>query len=393
MRILPTRAELRGRLKWVLILVVAVIAIKGAWVWAFATDGARLLAGEERGDLMARRAWLVKRVLDERAGVADMPEGIGQRFRGEWALGTYSMLAASLTNLAHIYPDTRAETVGLMTRLMDLGLRPELRGFDTEAWGHDALETLATDEAHAAYLGHLAFMLGAYRFAGGDGRHDERLRAIATALARRMEKAPAHTLESYPGERYTMDNAVVMAALRNADKVAGTRTGPVVDAWLADVRARHLDPVTGLLCFEVGAQGDRQQGSRGSGAGWNSFYLPFVDRPFADAQFARVKELLIAKRLGFTGVLEFPPGVTGVGDVDSGPLVLGLSMSGSGFAVAGARHTRDAPLLSELLFTAEFVGSSVQWNGRRSYLLAPLVGESIMLAMKSAVVWELAPAR
>jgi hypothetical protein len=41
-----------------------------------------------------------------------------------------------------------------------------------------------------------------------------------------------------------------------------------------------------------------------------------------------------------------------------------------------------------LAWTAELAGCTVQWDGRRRYLLAPLVGEAIMLAMKSATPWR-----
>ena len=261
---------------------------------------------------MARRAWLVQRVLTDRTGVADMPEGLGERFRGEWAIGTYSMLVAALTNLSQLYPDTRGENLPVIEGLIDGALAAPLRAFDTSAWGGDALTTLATEQGHAGYLGHIAFMLGAHRFAGGDGRHDARLRAIAEALARRvaLAKGTARCIETYPGEWYVMDNVVVMAALANADRALGADIGAAaVRAWLEAARGPLIDPATGLLAFQVGSRGDRRQGARGSGAGWDSFYLPFVDEGFAAAQFERLRSVLVARRVGFTGVLEYPPGV------------------------------------------------------------------------------------
>lgn len=381
MRLFPTREELKRRGKRVLVFLLVVVGGKALWMQAFREHG--------RDDLLARRAWLVQRVLADRAGVADMPAWIGERFRGEWAIGTYSMLVAALTNLSQLHPETRADNLPVIEGLIEAALAPPLRAFDTTAWGGDALTTLDTAQGHAGYLGHIAFMLGAHRFAGGDARHAPRLRAIADALSRRVAaaKASAHCIETYPGERYVMDNVVVMAALVNADRLLGTGTA-AVQSWLGEARGRLVDPRTGLLAFEVGPGGDRLQGGRGSGAGWDSFYLPFVDPSLADSQWSCLRDKLVARRVGFTGVLEFPPGVTGHADVDSGPVILGLSMSGTGFAVAGARHAKDAALVSELLCTAELAGCTIQWNGRRRYLFAPLVGEAIMLAMKSATRWE-----
>ena len=45
-------------------------------------------------------------------------------------------------------------------------------------------------------------------------------------------------------------------------------------------------------------------------------------------------------------------------------------------------------LLGALLDTAEIAGFTFQWNGERRYLLAPLVGDAIVLAMKTACVWD-----
>ena len=33
-------------------------------------------------------------------------------------------------------------------------------------------------------------------------------------------------------------------------------------------------------------------------------------------------------------------------------------------------------------------GFSFQWNGQRQYLVAPLVGDAIMLAMSTVTVWD-----
>ncbi len=65
-----------------------------------------------------------------------------------------------------------------------------------------------------------------------------------------------------------------------------------------------------------------------------------------------------------------------------------LSTSGTGFAVAGARLFEDSEMLGGLLYTAEAVGSSWDANGTRRYLLAPIVGDAIMLAIKTAMPWD-----
>ena len=61
-----------------------------------------------------------------------------------------------------------------------------------------------------------------------------------------------------------------------------------------------------------------------------------------------------------------------------------LSPSGTAFMVGCATYFNDDDTRKKVLLTAEKVGWSVMWNGKRHYLLAnfALVGESIMLPMR-----------
>ncbi|MBP9128546.1 MAG: hypothetical protein KBG07_07250 [Elusimicrobia bacterium] len=54
---------------------------------------------------------------------------------------------------------------------------------------------------------------------------------------------------------------------------------------------------------------------------------------------------------------------------------------------AGAVFHGDQAFLQALLRTSELAGFSLQWKGRRFYATAPLVGDAILLAMKSVTSW------
>ena len=81
---------------------------------------------------------------------------------------------------------------------------------------------------------------------------------------------------------------------------------------------------------------------------------------------------------------EYPRGVVGSGDVDSGPALFGLSPAGTGFGLAGARHAGDVDAVLGMLRIAEVAGFTVPWRGGRAYLLAPLVGDAAVLAARTA---------
>jgi hypothetical protein len=144
-------------------------------------------------------------------------------------------------------------------------------------------------------------------------------------------------------------------------------------------RERWTDPNSGLLRFAP------HQPARGSGAAWNAFYLPFIDESFAADQSARTWATFGDTALFGTlhGIREWPRGVEATGDVDSGPLVFGVSPSATGFMLGAARLAGDEARVSGLLTTAELVGVSA--GGR--YLLSPLVGDAITLAAKTLTRW------
>ena len=71
--------------------------------------------------------------------------------------------------------------------------------------------------------------------------------------------------------------------------------------------------------------------------------------------------------------------------IDAGPIIFGLSPSGTGFALGAATMCNDYRFRKQILRTAEIACSTVSYNGKSHYLLAnvALVGEAILLAMRT----------
>ena len=82
---------------------------------------------------------------------------------------------------------------------------------------------------------------------------------------------------------------------------------------------------------------------------------------------------------------EFPPRLAGgFGDIDSGPLLFGVSISATGFAMASARAHHDREMFTSLYRTAYLFGApSPRGKGRR-FLNGAALGNAIMLAMLTA---------
>lgn len=379
-------------LKGIGLLVAGLFIGKALWVATFSVSGRAIITNHDRNDSFARLDYLIHKTLREPLRVKDMPSFLPAQFKGEWALVSYSMTAAAIANLAFTYPESQAGAADLIGRLIDVVLQPEILAFDKKRWGEDALADLDRPAGHIGYLGHLNFMLAAYHLVGGQQPERRHLfERVSLHLRRVIEASPFLCAETYPGEIYLPDNAVAIASLALFEQVDATAGTGIGARWLSYAQDHLRDPATGLFVFSP--SGWPMQSSRGSGSAWSLFYLSYFAAEEAVEQYWLLKQHF-GKRLfpGVTGICEWPRGQNHAGDIDSGPLILGLSPSATGFAFAGARLAQDARFLSALSLTAELAGFSVQFRGRRRYLVAerivPLVGDAILLAMKTVTAWD-----
>lgn len=326
----------------------------------------RVQACTARDDVRARYAYVAERI--ERHQLPGLAPG--HPFDGEWTLIAISEAVATSVHLAVRHPEHHDEYARNASDWARLLASPEVRAYDTNQWGNDAFETLASNDAHIGYLGHVVLAMDAACLLGGE--RDEQLHdELVNALARRFSQSERGLLETYPGEIYVPDNVVTMAGLAQYDACTGVpRHRELIDAWISKLKNHWLDD--GVLVFAPG------QPARGSGAAWNSFYLPLIDESFAAEQSE-----LMWQRFGDTtigGIREWPVGAARGGDVDSGPLILGLSLSATGYALGDA-VLRNRPEAAAIIRNAELTG--VTLNDR--YAFAPFVGDAITLASRTAV--------
>lgn len=387
-RVKITKEAVTKRLKVYGGIVAGLLLLKWVWYVLCVMDAEAVLKNEEPS-LTARRALLLEAFEDPAEILDSMPSGLPDQFKGEWAIVSYSMTAMALANMAQTHPETRQESARVVTALAEQVLQEPIRRFDKERWKEDPLETLdsADSYGHIGYLGHLNLILAAEAYLAEEPLHLERFHQVSECLARRVDASPFGLEYTYPSELFVPDNAVVIGSLGLYYKMFPEKDTGVVKRWFQKME-KLRDPKTGLLAFSVTIRGDTLEPGRGSGAAWNIFYLSYADRDWAAAQFAKVKTHFYRPLfLGMSGIREYPEGVEGSGDVDSGPVILDTSTAGTGFATAGARLVGDREFLQEMLRTSEFIGFTWGWK-KQEFLVAPLVGDAIMLAMLTTTEWK-----
>ncbi|MFC9897168.1 hypothetical protein ACFVMC_26065 [Nocardia sp. NPDC127579] len=203
---------------------------------------------------------------------------------------------------------------------------------------------------------------------GGDDELVRRFEAATAELADAFTASATPFLAAYPGQAWPVDSTVAIASLRLHDRLRVPRFGAVVDRWLAAARDR-LDPATGLLPHEVSAtDGSVLEGARATSQTLIHRFLPEIDAEFARTQYAAFRRQFLAYPGGFGPALrEFPHGRDGAGDVDSGPLVAGISLSATVVGMGAARANGDRELATALGATGELLGLPVTVPGSKRY--------------------------
>ncbi len=274
-------------------------------------------------------------------------------FDQEWLFGTWMMAAVGLGQHARLCPDAAGKDMSAMEAAIARMVSPGGRSFDASKWGSDIEERLEGERGSMALLGYGGLALALHSALEPEGRFAATEQAWMDALARRL--GPAF-VETYPGERYPVDNAAGIAALSLHQRSSGQECSAEVTAALEAMRGVR-DPTSGLLIQAVGADGAARDAPRGSGTFLSAWFLQRADPDLARELYESGRDVLGGSLLGIRAMREYPPGQQGRGDIDSGPLIMGYSVSATGFALGGASAFGDEATRDGILWTVRLGGA------------------------------------
>ncbi|MEU4832821.1 hypothetical protein [Streptosporangium sp. NPDC023615] len=226
-----------------------------------------------------------------------------------------------------------------------------------------------------------------------DPAESRRFADDSAALAEAFDASASPYLAAYPGQAWPVDSTVAMASLRLHDTLLPPRFAGTAERWLAGVRGR-LDPRTGLIPHRVDpGTGEPAEVARGTSQSIVHRFLPDIDPAFAAEQYLRFRDRYVTFPLGLgPAVREYPEGMDGPADVDSGPLPLGVSLSATAVTLGAAQVHGDAPLAGALAGYGELAGLPVDtpWTKRYAFGLLP-VGDAFLAWSKTARPWVARP--
>lgn len=209
------------------------------------------------------------------------------------------------------------------------------------------------------YLSHLNLIYGAADRLGACENPQEHER-ITRELVRRSLADPLRHAASYETTslRWPADQTATLASLARFDAAHGTTLLQApLEGW-RQVMAKNLDATTGLPRSEVTGKGPGARYPRGCAQSYISRYLSEADPALASQWWEKFREHFIEHIGAVAGFREWPRGVDRKGDIDSGPIVLGIGTAASALGIAAAKAQGDTALAAQLEASASLVMAS-----------------------------------
>ena len=188
----------------------------------------------------------------------------------------------------------------------------------------------------AFYVGWKNYLLGSKLILQNPNDRNEleeaEFKKACSKISQAFDKSKSPFLESYSELSWPADATVACLSLH--DKLYPSIYPQNIENWIAKVK-NNLDTITGLIPHQSDIYtGKSIAGARGSSQSLILNFLYDIDETFAKNQFEIYKGNFLVYRFGLPGIREYPLDKEGNGDIDSGPVILGI---GGAASIVGQR--------------------------------------------------------
>ena len=305
------------------------------------------------------------------------------RFDGQSAIAAYQMAILALGQLTIAHPERRGEYLPVMLAAADRLVDPATLDYAAKVYGQHGVVQMGPGEGHA-YLGYINLALGMLRLVEPDNRHAKLHDRLTAALADRLERSPRGLIETYPGETWPPDVAAVAGSIGLHASATGLDRKAMLDIWATRFEACAID-ASGYLVQRVRTGTcEPMDAPRGSGTAVGSYFIAFAHERLSRRLYQAIASGGTIDVLGFSGVREYSTGHSGSGDGNSGPILFGVSVGATGFALGAARMHGDRDLFRRLYRSAYLFGAPFDLDDRRVFVIGGILGNALLAAMLTA---------
>lgn len=191
-------------------------------------------------------------------------------------------------------------------------------------------------------------------------------------IAQAVKRSSTPYLESYPNSSWPADAFLAIASLQIHDELLTPQYRPVIQHWINGVKS-NLDPKTGLIPHAAhSTSGNSIEGARGSSISLMLRLLVEIDPEFAQQQFGVYVDKFQLTRFGLPAIREYPKGIAGLGDIDSGPVILSIGFSGSIVAIGTLNIFGEHETANLLSNTIEAFGFATSSGEKKQFIFGQL---------------------
>jgi len=254
----------------------------------------------------------------------------------------FAIPALAYANLGLGDANERKHCAVQMQKLIDLLISTVIE--DIRPPGGD-LKRLPDYQKEGTRLATLNLSLACYALISDDGRYRCLHDHLSLLLCRALTMRSGKPISSYPAYTWYFDTLMALVSLELYDRAQGlARTGPLTAQHFAWLRSHATDPGTGL---PVAYQGGLP---RGCDLSMQICLLQQLDSPAAQRLYIDYVRHHWVNLWFIAGFREWPKskGPSSLGDIDSGPLVLGIGPTATGVGIGAAKAVSDTNRLKTL---------------------------------------------
>ena len=254
----------------------------------------------------------------------------------------FAIPALGYANMGLGDANERKHSAAQMQKLIDLLISTVTE--DISPRGGD-LKRLPDYQKEGTRLATLNLTLACYALISDDGRYGSLHDHISLLLWRALTEGSGKPLASYPAYTWYFDTIMALVSLELYDRAQGlARTGPLTAEHFAWLRSHATDTGTGLpVAYEGGLP-------RGCDLSMQICLLQQLDSRAAQRLYVDYVQHHWVDLWLIAGFREWPKskGPFSLGDIDSGPLVLGIGPTATGVGIGAAKAVSDTKRLSTL---------------------------------------------
>lgn len=307
-----------------------------------------------------------------------------ERFDGQSAVAIYQMALLGLGQTILEHPEKRDEYLPAMEKAADQLVDPNTLKYAARVYGAHASVRIGPGGGHA-YVGYINMGLGMLRLIKKDTIHAALHDRISADLRRELFASPTGMIETYPGESWPPDVAVVVGSIGLHARATGLDIRADLNTWAERFEKCALHPPSGYLYQRVKTGSCKPvDAPRGSGTAIGSYAIGFAHENLARKLYDALARHGYITVAGFGGILEYAPGFSGKGDGNAGPIILGASVGASGFGLGAARMHGDRDGFTYLYRSAAFAGIPMSRGDEARYGAGGMLGDALLFAMLTA---------